>query len=182
MCQTGHGEVIVHSPTGVVRPPAAREHAWRDDPAAGLARGTVVVDNLIPGMTDLSDALRRRWPDRYDTPLFFRRVPHSRPVSAAVREDLTGYGPVLLGLGNCGACTTWLAELSAELVVRVPSAVVVTRRFEPVARARLAALGEPVHPVLVVPDAAADADASDDYLDDVAARLADDAALVWSLR
>jgi len=157
-------------------------NAWPNHPAVALSRGAVIVDNLIPGMTAIADAILRQWPRRLDSPALVRRVPHSRPTDDAVRDDIADHGVVLLGLGNCGACTTWLSELGADLVVRIPTAVVVTERFAAIAEARLAALGEPTLPVLVVPDDAADAGATDAYLDGVADRLIDNASAAWRLQ
>jgi hypothetical protein len=144
--------VLVHSPTGVVRPERQRAHAWPEPPATARRRGAVLVDNLIPGMTELAEALRTGWRTAVGGPVRVTRVPHSRPTDAALRDRLARSGLALVGLGNCGACTTWLAELAADLVVRMPVAVVVTDRFAAVARARLAALGEPELPVVAVPD------------------------------
>ncbi|MPZ24862.1 MAG: hypothetical protein GEV12_00030 [Micromonosporaceae bacterium] len=156
MCQVDAGYVLVHNPTGVVRPVVQRPHEWPDPPAVALEHGLVIVDNLIPGMTELAASVQARWQAELGGPVRVVQVPHSRPTGAGLSAGLAGSGLALLGLGNCGACTTWLAELAADLVPRMPVAVLVTDRFAAVARARLRALGEPDLPVVTVPDAAPD--------------------------
>jgi hypothetical protein len=67
----------------------------------------------------------------------------------------------LLGLGNCGACTTWECSLSARLRESVPTLDIVTEPFAALARTAFRAQGLPQQPVVVLPSGAETANATD---------------------
>jgi hypothetical protein len=153
MCDVA-GRQVVLSPFGATRvvPLAAGAGARFAGPLADSR--VAIIDNQILGMAELADQLEpvlrqvygvrdvRRW-----------SVPHSRAVDPDTTTALIAASDVMiLGLGNCGACTTWNCEVTAFLAAQVPVMNVVTRRFVGVALAALRARGHPAPALAVVSD------------------------------
>lgn len=179
MCVNHDEMVFIHNPAGVVREVAQREHHWLDQPRDAVHRGALFVDNLIPGMAEIAATWATHWRSEYRDGAEVVEVPHSRPVDESLLSEISRSGVALVGLGNCGACTTWLSELAAELSECMPAAVVVTERFEPAAHARLRALGEPTLPVVALPNDAPTA--AGERLDSIISEASRQLEKLWRL-
>lgn len=151
MCEVP-GQQLVLDPIGeAVEPPLAAGAGTR---VAGdlRAKRVAIVDNRMAGMRDLAAALEADL-RRYEVGRTqYWAVPHSiRPGPDVLARIARESDVAIIGLGNCGACTTWECRLSAELRASIPTLDVVTEPFEGVARAGFRRLGLPDQPLVVLP-------------------------------
>jgi hypothetical protein len=120
-----------------------------------------IVDNRMTGMRPLAGAIERALVAEFEVASVDHwEVPHSiapdPEVLATIAESCDA---AILGLGNCGACTTWECRVSAELRRRIPTLDVVTEPFVGVARAAFRGLGLPDQPLAVLATSAESATA-----------------------
>jgi hypothetical protein len=129
-------------------------------PGAGMrARGALgdlrigIVDNRMTGMRSLATAIEHALSSDFGVATITHwEVPHSIQPDQEVLADIVQRADVaILGLGNCGACTTWECKLSAELRRCIPTLDVVTVPFEQVALASFRGHGLPDQPLVVLP-------------------------------
>jgi hypothetical protein len=124
----------------------------------GTMRGKQVgiVDNRMTGMSALADALTRVLVDAYGVKrVHYWMVPHSiTPDPSTLTTIAQTVDVAVLGLGNCGACTTWECAVSASLREAIPTLDVVTEPFEEVARTAFRGHGLPEQPLAVLPPGA----------------------------
>jgi hypothetical protein len=153
MC-TVDGEVIVLSPVG--DPEEIPLGVGAGVRLAGSLRGkrVAVIDNQYPGMADIAAALDKILMKEYGAnEVRHWGVKHSAPWDASVVNDIRQHADLaIVGLGNCGACTTWNCRFTAELLVAMPSLNVITRPFVAVARATLRNQGSPEAPLFILPN------------------------------
>jgi hypothetical protein len=143
----------------------------------GLADSRIgVVDNRMTGMRPLAAAIERALVVDFDVArVDYWEVPHSiAPDPAVMRAIVEGCDAAIIGLGNCGACTTWECRVSAELRRSIPTIDVVTEPFEPVARAGFRGLGLAFQPLVVLAASAESASAAEieGFADEVARECA----------
>lgn len=182
MCDAAHGHTLIRDVCGVVRHHEPKQHIWDGRESEWLRRGVLVVNNLIRGMQELATSLQQAFsavlPDSAATT---ERMPHSRPFdNAKIAEFGKSAGAVLVGLGNCGACTTWLCDLADIFAPYLPVAILATPEFSSLASERLAVLGQGSLPIITTPavllttDQPAPAEAVDDIVEQCLA--------AWGLR
>lgn len=135
-----------------------------------------IVDNRMTGMRPLAEAIERALVSRFGVAAVrYREVPHSvAPDPEVLTAIAAECDAAILGLGNCGACTTWECRVSAELRRSIPTMDVVTRPFERVAREGFCGLGLADQPLAVL--AAGAESASPDQLEAFAAEVARECA------
>jgi hypothetical protein len=131
----------------------------------GSLQGKVVgiIDNRMTGMRSLARPLDAVLRDTYQVrDVKYWMIPHSIAVDPDVLKGIpTEVDVAVIGLGNCGACTTWECRLSAALRATIPTLDVVTEPFEPVARTAFRGHGLPSQPLAVLPPHAESADAAE---------------------
>jgi hypothetical protein len=152
MCDAPPGRVLVHDVCGIVATHDLKIHPWDGHEREWSLRGVLLVDNLIGGMRDiareLKDQLSAIAPERS---IHIRRLPHSQLFESPEIEELSlSAGSVLIGLGNCGACTTWLCDLADLIADYTPVAVLATEQFRELAVSRLSALGQASLPIVTI--------------------------------
>jgi hypothetical protein len=111
-----------------------------------------IIDNLLAGMSAIGDALESELVDHYDVAGVARwTVPQSTaPTRETVVVATNNVDCMVIGLGNCGACTTWGCRFSAELRKVIPTLDVVTAPFELLARNSFRGHGLPEQPIVVL--------------------------------
>src|ERR1700733_12297222 len=135
MCEKA-GAQLVLDPRGVEAEPAVAPGSGQRIEGTLRGKRVGIIDNLLAGMRDLGDALAveleevhqvcavRRWTVPQST------VPPLGTI-AAISDEVD---VAVIGLGNCGGCTTWTCAFSAQLREAVPTLDVVTKPFESLAR------------------------------------------------
>jgi hypothetical protein len=152
MCDAPPGHVLVYDVCGTVATHDLKIHPWDGSERDWSLRGILLVDNLIGGMRDIARELKAQLsamvPERS---VQIRRLPHSQPfVGPEIQELSLSAGSVLIGLGNCGACTTWLCDLADIIAHYTPVTVLATEQFRQLAASRLTALGQANLPIITI--------------------------------
>ena len=159
MCEVD-GKQLVLDPRGVESAPV--EAPGSGQRVEGDLRGKRVgiIDNLLAGMNELGDALAAELIERYQVSEVRRWiVPQSTVPDPALVEEITqDVDCVVIGLGNCGACSTWTCAFSARLRKNVPTLDVVTQPFAVLAQNAFRAHGLPEQPIVVLRAHAEEAD------------------------
>jgi hypothetical protein len=116
----------------------------------------VIIDNQITGMAQLAAAITANMSEALSAVCRHVRVAHFPAIDSytdeALAEMLTDADMVVVGLGNCGSCTTWNCRLGGLLMRRVPTLQVVAVPFEGLAKAASRSAGYHDVPLAVLPE------------------------------
>src|SRR3954447_17232049 len=172
----GDYDVVVHDPrvapvvearrerstTAVIVSPAASVAAGNDSPGpdAGLLRGLTVgfrVDRLWRSWDWVADGWAQRLTDAGATVTSWRRFQGLDGEEGDAHEKefaafLEGVDVAIVGLGNCGSCTSWtIKDAIAALEAGRPTIAVTTAHFEKLGRTLAAQYGRPALRLHVLP-------------------------------
>ena len=119
-------------------------------------RGTrvAIIDNRINGMSVLAERLAGIL-GAAGAEVVHAPIPQFPPIESFTPKVLDSLlGPVdlvIIGLGNCGSCTTWDARFGGVVMARCPAVQVVTKPFVPLAEAAARNAGYRDVPTAVLP-------------------------------
>ena len=161
-----------HSSTSVIVSPAASVAPGNDSPGpdAGPLRGLTVgfrVDRLWRSWDWVADEWARRLTEAGATVTSWRRFQGLDGAEGDTHEQefaafLKTVDVAVVGLGNCGSCTSWtIKDAIAALEAGRPTIAVTTAHFETLGRTLAAQYGRPALRLAVLPyplDTRAEAD------------------------
>ena len=114
-----------------------------------------IVDNRMNGMDVLTRELVRILAAEFRASVRHAEMPHFPPIHSFTSEAVTdlfgGADLVLVGLGNCGSCTTWDARVAAIAMAHAPVLQIVTEPFLPLALSATRTTGFADPPLAVLP-------------------------------
>jgi hypothetical protein len=151
MCEVSGYELVLDPVGEQIEPPASPGSGMRVE---GSLQGKkiAIVDNRMDGMRELARALEAKLGSYDVRDVRYWMVPHSiAPAPDVIEEISSKFDAAVIGLGNCGACTTWECQLSATLRGSIPTLDVVTEPFVHIAKASFRGHGLPTQPLVVLP-------------------------------